>query len=133
MMVVHDAIRTIAGAAAAALIALAGPAPAAAADVAPEPRSVVPAGLELPEARVRAWQTGASRPDRLQHFTIGLTTGSMVGLASREPIAAASSAAALGLLKELWDARGGRFDWLDLTMTCAGAAAAASTTITLTR
>lgn len=131
-MVVHDAMKALAGVAAAALIAATGPAPLAAQDRPPEsaPEAAAPA---LPDARIRAWQTGAARADRLQHFTIGLTTGTMVGLASREPVAAASSAVALGLVKELWDARRGRFDWLDLTMTCAGAAAAASTTITLTR
>src|SRR5688572_12765575 len=86
----------------------------------------VPPAPAFPDAGERAWQVGVVRADRLRHLTLGYTSGVMVGLMSHNPVAGAASAAALGIVKELWDARRGRFDVLDLGMTCAGAAAAAS-------
>ncbi len=82
-----------------------------------------------PSPQVRAWQTGALRPDRLQHASLALTLGLGSGLATRRPAVAASSALALGVLKELRDRRtGGRFDRGDLLADAFGAALAALAT-----
>lgn len=96
-------------------------------------RAEVTSGAAFPDAHVRAWQTGTLRADRLQHFSLSLTSGLMVGLVTEEPIAAVSSALAFGLVKELWDARRGRFDAMDLLADTIGAGTAAATTITLSR
>jgi hypothetical protein len=87
----------------------------------------------FPTARVRVWQMGLLRGDRLQHATFAFTAGLMSGLSSREPIAAAATALSLGLAKEIWDGRNGHFDGLDLLAGATGAAGAAFTTITLKR
>jgi len=109
-------------------LSLIGFAGAAAAD----PTTV--ASPPLPSPHVRAWQVGLLRPDRLQHVTLSYTSGLMVGFASEAPAAAAASALAIGVAKELWDLhRGGRFDPLDLAAAAVGAAGAALTTITLSR
>jgi hypothetical protein len=99
------------------LLALASPASAAAPD----------------SARVRVWQTGLVAPDRLQHASLSLTAGLMLGASSREPAAALGGAIALGLGKELWDRRHGRFDAADLLADLVGAAAAAWVTSALDR
>ena len=56
----------------------------------------------------------------------------MIGLTAEEPVAAATGALAFGLAKELWDARSGRFDVLDLVADAIGAAGAFASTVTLT-
>jgi len=73
------------------------------------------------------------RADRLQHTMFSLSAGLMIGLTSEEPLAAASGAMAFGIAKELWDARNGGFDALDLFADALGAAGAYATTFTLTR
>ena len=82
----------------------------------------------FPDARVRAWQVGLLRPDRLQHAGISFALGVGFTLATREPVAGAGAALALGALKELWDSRHGGADAVDLLAdavgACAGAAAA---------
>jgi len=87
----------------------------------------------FPDPAVRAWQVGVLRPDRLQHATLGFTGGALIGLPSESPGAALIGAATLGLAKELWDARSGRFDALDLAATCIGGLASAAVIIPLTR
>lgn len=92
-----------------------------------------PAVREFPDARVRAWQLGLLRADRLQHVGFSYTSGLMVGLTSEQPVAAAATALTLGLAKELWDAAHDRFDAVDLLADLVGAAGAYGTTHTLTR
>lgn len=76
-------------------------------------------------ARVRAWQTGALRPDRLQHASLSFALGLGAGLAADSPAAGASFALALGIAKEAADRRTGAFDFGDLAADAAGAALAA--------
>jgi hypothetical protein len=85
-----------------------------------------------PPAAVRAWQTG-TRPDRLQHAGLAFTLGLGVGIATRRSDAAAAGACGLGLLKEVWDARHGSFDPVDLTADAIGAALSAIATRVATR
>jgi len=75
----------------------------------------------FPEPRVRQWQTGLLRADRLQHASLSLTTSLSIGLATREPVAGAGGVMALGILKELWDMRRTRFDPVDLAADGLGA------------
>lgn len=94
----------------------------------------VSAGPAVPDARVRAWQTGAIGADRVQHASITLALGTGLGIATREPAAAFGGALAVGIVKELLDARrGGRFDLGDLAADAAGAAGAATLTHALGR
>ena len=76
---------------------------------------------EVPPPKVRAWQTGLLRPDRLLHAGFALSISLSAGIATRKPAAALGSAMALGLAKELWDGRRGRFDGLDLCADLIGA------------
>jgi hypothetical protein len=86
-----------------------------------------------PEPRVRAWQVGVLRSDRLQHLGFTYTLGVMSGITAESPVAAAGTAFGMGLAKELWDRRTSGFDPLDLLADALGAAGAAATTVTLTR
>jgi hypothetical protein len=79
----------------------------------------------FPPPEVRAWQTGALRPDRMQHASLAFCFGLGLGVASGEPAAAAGGAAVLALAKELSDSRTGRFDRGDLIAGLVGAACAA--------
>jgi hypothetical protein len=88
----------------------------------------------LPPPAVRAVQTGALAPDRLQHAGLALALGAGAGAASGEPAVAAAFPLALGLVKEAMDARGsGRFDAVDLAADAAGAAIALMLTALLVR
>jgi hypothetical protein len=87
----------------------------------------------LPPPRVRAWQTGLLRTDRLEHATLAFTVGLGAGVLSRSPAAAAGSAFAVGLAKEIRDRRHGGFDPLDLAADTFGAACAAFATAGLKR
>ena len=87
----------------------------------------------FPPPRVRAWQTGLLRPDRLQHASLALSSGLSIGLLTQEPAAAAGSAMAIGLLKELWDMRRSRFDVVDLAADGIGAGLSAAGTAVLRR
>jgi hypothetical protein len=75
--------------------------------------------------RVRGWQTGALRPDRLQHASLSFALGLGAGLATDSPAASAGFALSLGVAKELVDAGGSGFDAADLLADAAGAALAA--------
>ncbi len=87
----------------------------------------------LPASRVRAWQTGLLRPDRLEHASLAFTGGLAAGLLSRRPAGALGAALALGLAKELWDARRSSFDRGDLAADLAGAGLAALATAAFER
>lgn len=80
----------------------------------------------FPPPRVRAWQTGLARPDRLQHASLSGTLAAGATAAGARPLAAFAGTFALGLLKECWDARATRFDAVDLAADAAGAALGAS-------
>lgn len=75
-----------------------------------------------PPPHVRAWQVGLVRPDRLQHASLSFTLAAGAALATRRPVASFAVTLAFGLAKELWDARGGEFDPVDLAADAAGAA-----------
>ena len=83
-----------------------------------------PDTLAPPPPAVRAWQLGP-RPDRLQHAGLAFTIGLGAGLVTRRAGPAAAAPCALGLLKEVRDARQGGFDTLDLAADALGAALAA--------
>lgn len=75
----------------------------------------------FPAPRVRAWQTGLLRSDRIEHASLSFTLAATLLLATRSRVAAAAGTLALGLGKELWDARGGSgFDPVDLAADATG-------------
>lgn len=100
---------------------LAAAAPAARAAGAPADSAAA-----YPPPRVRAWQVGLARADRLQHASLSFTLAAGAAVASRQPGAAFAGALALGLAKEAWDARRGGFDPVDLAADAAGAALGAA-------
>lgn len=97
----------------AATLALAAPA----ARAAPDSLSADP--------RVRGWQTGALRADRLQHLSLGFALALGTGLAADSPEAGAAVAIGLALAKEAADRPSTGFDAVDLAAGAAGAALAA--------
>jgi hypothetical protein len=109
----------IAGIAIAPAIARAETAPPA---EAARPDSVA---VPLPPPRVRHWQVGLLRPDRMQHVSLSMTLGLGAGLVTRSPRVAAWGSLALGLAKELYDIRRTGFDPVDLSADCVGSGAAA--------
>ena len=81
--------------------------------------------VQFPAPRVRAWQTGLARPDRLEHAGLSFTLVAALTIATRNPAAAASTSLAFGVAKELWDTRTlGGADALDLTADACGVALA---------
>lgn len=70
---------------------------------------------------MRAWQVGLLRGDRLQHASLSFALGAAWTLAFRDAAAGAGTALALGALKELWDARRGGADGVDLVADALGA------------
>lgn len=75
----------------------------------------------FPTPRVRGWQTGLLRPDRIEHASLSFTLAAALVLATRSPGAAAAGVFALGFGKELWDTRGGSgFDAIDLAADATG-------------
>ncbi|HEY6866980.1 MAG TPA: hypothetical protein VI792_06975 [Candidatus Eisenbacteria bacterium] len=79
------------------------------------------AGLAMDAATARAWQTGWTAPDKLEHASLAFTSGLAIGVVTLEPAAAIGGALALGLAKELWDRRRTRFDPADLAADAVGA------------
>ncbi len=75
----------------------------------------------LPPAEVRRWQVGLLRADRIQHASASFTLAAGVGIATENRASAIGFSLGLGLLKECWDARAGRFDVVDLTADLYGA------------
>jgi len=74
----------------------------------------------FPPPRVRAWQVGLARGDRLEHASLSFALASAVIIATRSRSAGAATALALGLGKELWDGRRGHFDPVDLAADAVG-------------
>ena len=109
----------VAGLATAPAAALAEPAPVA------EAARLDSVAVPLPPPRVRHWQVGLLRPDRLQHASLSMTLGLGAGLVTRSPRAAAWASLALGLAKELYDIRHTGFDPVDLSADAIGSGAAA--------
>jgi hypothetical protein len=84
--------------------------------------SAAPAPLAaFPPARVRAWQVGLVRADRLQHLSLSFAITSALIILTRDPGVAAGTSLTLGLAKELWDRRGSSgFDPIDLAADATG-------------
>lgn len=80
----------------------------------------------LPPARIRAWQCGLLRDDRLRHASLSCALAAGGGLVTRRPVAAAGATIAIGVFKECVDARRTRFDPVDLAADVLGAAVGAS-------
>ena len=78
--------------------------------------------LRGPAARIRAWQVGLARPDRLQHASLSFTLAAGAGLAGGTRREAFLLTLGLGTVKELRDRRHGGFDPVDLTAGAIGAA-----------
>lgn len=88
------------------------------------PAGAAPDSLSA-DPRVRGWQTGALRPDRLQHLSLGFALALGTGLAADSPEAGAAVAIGLALAKEAADRPATGFDAVDLAAGAAGAALAA--------
>lgn len=83
--------------------------------------TALPPLVAFPAPRVRAWQTGLVRPDRLEHASLSFTLTAALILATRDRTAAAAGALAFGVGKELWDRRGASgFDPTDLAADATG-------------
>lgn len=74
----------------------------------------------FPPPRVRAWQVGVLRPDRLEHAGLSFTLGAAFTLAFRDRLPAAVLTLALGAGKEYWDSRHSKAEALDLVADAAG-------------
>jgi hypothetical protein len=74
----------------------------------------------FPPPRVRAWQVGLVRADRLEHASLSFALTSALTIVFRDRAAAAGTALAFGLGKELWDGRQGHFDPVDLAADAVG-------------
>lgn len=110
----------------AALALVATPARAASTPPAAAPDSAI----AFPTAADRRWQVGLLRRDRLQHGSLSAVLAASLRLAGRSRGEAFAATLALGALKELRDARGDRFDPVDLAADAAGAALGARTATT---
>lgn len=84
----------------------------------------------LPPAAIRRWQVGLLRPDRLQHASTSFALAVGAGIATQDRPAAFAISLGVGLLKECWDARHGRFDPVDLAADTGGAVLGTLTTRT---
>lgn len=74
----------------------------------------------FPPPRVRAWQVGLLRGDRMQHASFSFALTAAFTLLSRDRRLGAGVALAFGIGKELLDARTDRFDPMDLAADAAG-------------
>ena len=74
----------------------------------------------FPPPRVRAWQVGLVRGDRLEHASLSFAIAAATIIATRNRAAGAATALALGLGKEIWDGRRGHFDPVDLAADAVG-------------
>ena len=75
-----------------------------------------------PTARVRAWQTGALRPERWPHASLSFARAAAATAIGGREGAAFAGTLLLGVGKEAWDARSARFDTGDLAADLTGAA-----------
>jgi len=76
--------------------------------------------VAFPPPRVRAWQVGLARGDRLEHASLSFAIASAMIIATRDRTAGAATAFAMGLGKEIWDGRRGHFDPVDLAADAVG-------------
>ena len=76
--------------------------------------------VAFPAPRVRAWQVGLVRGDRLEHASLSFALTAALIIATRNRGASAATALAFGFGKELWDRRTSRFDPVDLTADAVG-------------
>ena len=74
----------------------------------------------FPPPRVRAWQVGLVRGDRLEHASLSFAIASATIIATRNRAAGAATALTLGLGKEILDGRRGHFDPVDLAADAVG-------------
>ena len=74
----------------------------------------------FPAPRVRGWQVGLVRGDRIEHASLSFALTSALIIATRNRAAGATTAFAFGIGKELWDGRTGRFDPVDLAADAVG-------------
>jgi hypothetical protein len=74
----------------------------------------------FPSPRVRAWQVGLARPDRLEHAGLSFTLAAALTLAFQDRAAAAGVTLALGAGKEWWDSRHSHAEALDLVADAVG-------------
>jgi len=81
------------------------------------PDSIV---VSFPPPRVRAWQVGLVRGDRMEHASLSFALTSALIIVTRNRAASAATALAFGVGKELWDQRTSRFDPVDLTADAVG-------------
>jgi len=80
--------------------------------------------VSFPAPRVRAWQVGLVRGDRMEHASLSFALTSALIIVTRNRAASAATAFAFGIGKELWDRRTGAFDPVDLTADAVGVALA---------
>jgi hypothetical protein len=79
----------------------------------------------FPPPRVRAWQVGWARPDRIEHASLSFTLATALLLSTRDRSTAGALTLAAGLGKELLDRRGpSGFDGVDLMADAGGIALA---------
>jgi hypothetical protein len=76
--------------------------------------------VSFPPPRVRAWQVGLVRGDRMEHASLSFALTSALIIVTRNRAASAATALAFGVGKELWDQRTSRFDPVDLTADAVG-------------
>jgi hypothetical protein len=80
--------------------------------------------VSFPPPRVRAWQVGLVRGDRLEHASLSFALASALIIVTRNRVAGATTAFAFGFGKELWDGHQGHFDPVDLGADAVGVALA---------
>ena len=80
--------------------------------------------VSFPAPRVRAWQVGLVRGDRMEHASLSFALTSALIIVTRNRAASAATAFAFGIGKELWDQRTGSFDPVDLSADAVGVALA---------
>ena len=74
----------------------------------------------FPPPRVRAWQVGLVRPDRMEHASLSFALTSALIIVTRNRAASAATGLAFGFGKEMWDRRTSEFDPVDLTADAVG-------------
>ncbi len=83
-----------------------------------EPQLEVPASF--PPPRVRAWQVGLLRPDRLEHAGLSFTLAAALTVAFRDRASAAGVTLAMGVAKEYWDSHHEGAEAMDLAADAVG-------------
>ena len=78
----------------------------------------------FPPPRVRGWQVGLVRPDRMEHASLSFALTSALIIVTRNRAASAATGLAFGVGKELWDQRTSEFDPVDLSADAVGVALA---------